>query len=270
MSDTLFAELDAALAGTETGGDDKPTWYSIAGKAGDDPREQGRLAAYHIQRIADARSVREAQSGALDFEESLAKARLRAVEVKRELLGEWFTTQTHHDRSVLYEWAANTPAIKGLRAKSFPCGIGKVGSKTQTTRESISINAPDELLDVLPDCVKRSLIVSEAKKHLVVGPEGTVIIASEGIGVALTESGVAVDAETGEELTTLPVTVASSTAASSRDTYCIEIGGEKIELVAYVQTEEDETDGSGPDGNTEAGTGADDGSGTGGVDALPF
>ncbi len=229
-SDTsILDRLDANLAAA-TDGEAQPERYSIITKAGDDAEAQGRLAAYHIARIKDARFLAGVQRSALQLKIGDLKRKIGEAELQLAQVDDWLQSATHHDRATLYDWMTNSPHIQNLRAKSFPCGDGRVGKRTVTTKAAVHVNLPEALVDVLPDCVDKKLRLGDAKKRLAPSGEGTVVVI-----------------DTGE---VLPVNIAHSTAESSREVFFVEIGGEKMELTGWA----DEAAEAGDEGSNDDGT----------------
>jgi hypothetical protein len=225
---SILDRLDANLA-ADTDGEPQPERYSIIVKAGDDAEAQGRLAAYHIARIQDARFLASVQRSALQLKIGDLKRKIGEAELQLAQVDDWLRSATHHDRATLYDWMQNSPHIQNLRAKSFPCGDGRVGKRTETKGAAVHINLPELLVDLLPDCVDRKLRLADAKKHMTPGGEGTVVIT-----------------DTGE---VLPINIAHSTAETSREVYFVEVGGEKMELAGWA----DEAAEAGDEGSSDDG-----------------
>lgn len=236
MSDDLFSRLDSQLnEGQEQ--PEKPAHYSIIDRAGPDFEEQGRLAAHHVERIGAARAIAQIQRGALGFEIEKLKRQLAEAEKRLATVDDWIDKATHHDRSVLYDWVTTSPEIMRLRAKSFPVGAATIGSRTMTRKADVKIAQPEALVDLIPECVKRTLIVSEAKKCLRALDTGQVMVAS-----------------TGE---IVPLTVAACVPGETREKPYVKIGNDEFELFPYIEPNE-EAPGNEPEEDTDDGTGRDD------------
>jgi hypothetical protein len=155
--------------------------YSILGRAGGDLKKQGELIDWHcahIERIqAQYAPLLEATDRNIaELEEKLNKAR----ETRADLQDRSEREQAWH-RAHLLAFFVDAPQHKGMKARSIPLSRGMViGARKQAAK--LRLVDTDYLKTALPDCTETILKLheGEAKKRLVVTPEGRIIFKDSG------------------------------------------------------------------------------------------